>query len=205
MSKLQAELEPQANGTWATGSMLEQLVPEIALHVMSFLDRESLCHLSMTNSVMRRAANDDRSWKALYHKDFTAEQTEISPPNGWKAYYAATKAVIDVSEDWYKVFRAKSLRRMSHLWLKADYVKCIHPGGVIFTGYDKVLQSWGIFFDWDQQYDIQVHDVRVRVFGDMAWVTLKVFVDGAVEPLLVTNIYEFHNGRWLMVHHHSSS
>jgi hypothetical protein len=205
MSKSQAKLEPQGNGTWATGSMMEQLVPEIALHVMSYLDYKSLCRLSMTNSVMRRAANDDRPWKVLYHKDFTTEQTQISPSNGWKAYYAATKAVIDVNEDWYKVFRAKSLRGMSHIWLKADYVKCIHPGGVVFTGYDKVLQSWKIPFDWDQQYNIHVHDVRVRVFGDnMAWVTLKEFVNAAVEPLLTTNIYEFHNGRWFMVHHHSS-
>jgi len=183
---------------------MEQLVPEIAFHVMSYLDYKSLCRLSMTNSVMRRSANDDRSWKSLYHKDYTTEQKEISPPGGWKAYYAATKAVIEVNEDWYKVFRAKSLRGMSHLWLKADYVKCIHPGGGIFTGYDKVLQSWEIPFDWDHHFDIQVHDIRVRVFGDMAWVTLKEFVNAAVEPLLATNIYEFHDGRWFMVHHHSS-
>ena len=46
---------------------------------------------------------------------------------------------------------------------------------------------------------------RVSVFGDMACVTLKLFVDGAMEPLLETNIYVFHNGRYLMVYHHSSS
>ncbi|RVW69079.1 F-box protein SKIP8 [Vitis vinifera] len=27
-----------------------------------------LCRLSMTNSLMRKAANDDNAWKALYHK-----------------------------------------------------------------------------------------------------------------------------------------
>jgi hypothetical protein len=53
----------------ATGaSMMEQLVPEITTHALSYLDCTSLCHLSMTNSAMRRAANDDGAWKALYHK-----------------------------------------------------------------------------------------------------------------------------------------
>jgi hypothetical protein len=49
-------------------SMMEQLVPEITTHALSYLDCTSLCHLSMTNSAMRRAANDDGAWKALYHK-----------------------------------------------------------------------------------------------------------------------------------------
>lgn len=49
-------------------SMMEQLVPEITTHALSYLDYPSLCRLSMTNSSMRRAANDDNAWKALYHK-----------------------------------------------------------------------------------------------------------------------------------------
>lgn len=49
-------------------SMMEQLVPEIRTHALSYLDYPSLCRLSMTNSLMRKAANDDNAWKALYHK-----------------------------------------------------------------------------------------------------------------------------------------
>lgn len=49
-------------------SMMEQLVPEITTHALSYLDYLSLCRLSMTNSLMRKAANDDNAWKALYHK-----------------------------------------------------------------------------------------------------------------------------------------
>lgn len=52
----------------AGGSMMEQLVPEITTHALSYLDYPSLCRLSMTNSSMRRAANDDNAWKMLYHK-----------------------------------------------------------------------------------------------------------------------------------------
>lgn len=49
-------------------SILEQLMPEITMHALSFLDYPSLCRLSMTNSVMRKAANDESAWKALYQK-----------------------------------------------------------------------------------------------------------------------------------------
>lgn len=51
-------------------SMMEQLVPEITTHALTYLDYQSLCRLSMTNTLMRRAANDDNAWKALYHKVF---------------------------------------------------------------------------------------------------------------------------------------
>lgn len=57
------------NGGVQTGaSMMEQLVPEIRTHALSYLDYRSLCRLSMTNSTMRKAANDDNAWKSLYHK-----------------------------------------------------------------------------------------------------------------------------------------
>lgn len=49
-------------------SMMEQLVPEIMQHTLSYLDYKSLCNMSMTNSVIRRAASDDSAWKSLFHK-----------------------------------------------------------------------------------------------------------------------------------------
>lgn len=49
-------------------SIIEQLVPEITMHALSYLDYPSLCRLSMTNSLMHKVANDENAWKALYHK-----------------------------------------------------------------------------------------------------------------------------------------
>ncbi|KAL2347583.1 hypothetical protein Fmac_001583 [Flemingia macrophylla] len=97
-------------------SMMEELVSEITTHALSYLDYPSLCRLSMTNSSMRKAANNDNAWKALYHKgfhlfflftvfaliaflfqDFTLEQDSVTPTNGWKAYYAATRAIVNIN------------------------------------------------------------------------------------------------------------
>ncbi|KAF3787533.1 F-box protein [Nymphaea thermarum] len=185
-------------------SMMEQLVPEITTHALSYLDYPSLCRLSMTNSSMRKAANDDNAWKALYHKDFTVEQYNITPPNGWKSYYAATKAVVNVNAGFYNIIRERSLEAMGRLWLRADYVKCIHGSGELFAGYDAVIESWALAFNWHQGVAFHIRDVRVRVLPDMAWVTMKAYVDVDSGPFNVTNIYEFHNGQWFMVHHHSS-
>ncbi|RDX85466.1 F-box protein SKIP8, partial [Mucuna pruriens] len=185
-------------------SMMEELVPEITTHALSYLDYPSLCRLSMTNSLMRKAANDDNAWKALYHKDFTLEQDSITPTNGWKAYYAATRAIVNINTEFFNIVRDKSLPAMSRFWLNADYVKCIHASGELFSGYNAVMQSWQLVFNWEQGLNFQVRDVRARVLTDMAWVSMKTYVDMDTGPFNVTNVFEFHNGRWYMVHHHSS-
>ncbi|PKA54402.1 F-box protein SKIP8 [Apostasia shenzhenica] len=242
-------------------SMMEQLVPEITTHALSYLDHTSLCRLSMTNSAMRRAANDDNAWKALYQKDFTAEQDNLTPTHGWKSYYAATKAIINVNAEFCNIIRERSLPAMSRLWLHADYVKCIHSSGELYMGaaceqqilvlpcilgcpnsnfpfippppnhtafacaaavrscgsdhssgrgrgdvdtYNSVMNSWASAFNWAQGITLQVRDVRARVASDMAWVTMKAYIDADSDQFFMTNVYEFHGGRWYMVHHHST-
>ncbi|XWS61594.1 hypothetical protein CRYUN_Cryun07bG0139300 [Craigia yunnanensis] len=185
-------------------SMMEQLVPEITTHALSYLDYPSLCRLSMTNSLMRKAANDDNAWKALYHKDFTLEQDSATPVNGWKAYYAVTRAIMSVNTEFFNIIRDRSLPAMSRFWLKSDYVKCVHASGELFSGYNAVIQSWQLAFNWEQGVDFQVRDVRARVLTEMAWVTMKTYIDMNNGAFNMTNVFEFHHGRWYLVHHHSS-
>ncbi|GFP98062.1 F-box protein skip8 [Phtheirospermum japonicum] len=186
-------------------SMMEQLVPEITTHALSYLDYPSLCRLSMTNSLMRKAANDDNAWKALYHKDFSLEQVNVNPPDGWKAYYAATRAIVNINSEFFGIIRERSLQAMGHFWLNADYVKCVHATGESFSGYNAVMDSWQLVFSWEHVTDFQIRDVSTRVLSNMAWVTMKAYLDIAPGPFNVTNVYEFHNGRWCMVHHHTTA
>lgn len=183
-------------------SMMEQLVPEITTHALSYLDYPSLCRLSMTNSLMRKAANDDNAWKALYHKDFTLEQDSLTPTNGWKAYYAATRAIMNVNADFFKIIKERSVPAMERFWLNADYVKCFHASGEYFTGFNAVIGSWQLAFNWEQNVDFEIRDVKARVMTDSAWVTMKAYLNMGSGN--VTNVFEFHNGRWYMVHHHCS-
>lgn len=64
------------------------------------------------------------------------EQTSVKPADGWKAYYAATRAIVNVNAEFFDIIRDRSLPAMSRFWLDADYVKCIHASGELFTGYD---------------------------------------------------------------------
>ena len=64
------------------------------------------------------------------------EQDNVTPVNGWKAYYAATRAIVNINSEFFNVVRKRSLPAMSRLWLNADYVKCFHASGEYFTGYD---------------------------------------------------------------------
>lgn len=67
-----------------------------------------------------------------------------------------------------------------------------------------MIQGWQLFFNWDRELNYQIRDVRARVLRDMAWVTMKTYLDMDNGPYNVTNVFEFHNGQWYMVHHHSS-
>lgn len=64
------------------------------------------------------------------------EQDSITPVNGWKAYYAATRTIVNINADFFNIIRERSLQAMGRLWLNADYVKCFHASGEIFSGYD---------------------------------------------------------------------
>lgn len=63
------------------------------------------------------------------------EQDTVRPRNGWKAYYAATRAIVNVNSEFFDIIRERSLSSMRRFWLNADYVKCIHASGELFSGY----------------------------------------------------------------------
>ncbi|KAL8536928.1 hypothetical protein ACS0TY_012204 [Phlomoides rotata] len=61
--------------------------------------------------------------------DFTLEQDNVTPPNGWKAYYAATRAIVTVNAEFFRIVKERLLQDMGQFWLNADYVKCFHASG----------------------------------------------------------------------------
>ncbi|GER41529.1 nuclear transport factor 2 family protein [Striga asiatica] len=134
-------------------SMMEQLVPEITSYALTYLDYQSLCCLAITSSFMRKAANDDNAWKAVYLK----------------------------------------LLIFPTFFLDSVY------------SYNEVIESWQVVLRWEHVANFQVGKVRIRVLSDVAWVTMSVYIDFAPGPFNVTNVYEFHNGRWCMVHHHTTA
>lgn len=77
----------------------------------------------------------------LCFQDFTLEQDSVTPANGWKSYYAATRAILGINAEFFNIIRERQLPGMGQLWFNADYVKCIHASGELFSGYGVFLSG----------------------------------------------------------------
>eukprot|EP00262_Sarcandra_glabra_P000905 TRINITY_DN10943_c0_g2_i3.p1 TRINITY_DN10943_c0_g2~~TRINITY_DN10943_c0_g2_i3.p1 ORF type:complete len:207 (+),score=18.67 TRINITY_DN10943_c0_g2_i3:219-839(+) len=185
-------------------SLLEQLEINILMHMMSFLDHQSLCCLSMTNSLMRWVSNDDVFWKVLYLKEFAIERGRVIPPNGWKPYYASRKAIFNMEAEFFNSIRQRSLPAMKRLWSTYENVYCGFGVGPYIIGYKEVMETWVLLFRSGEIPNFQIHEVRfIDMDVDGAIVSTKVKVESSFD--IIYNMYLPHkdNGRWYL-HNHDS-
>lgn len=123
---------------------------------------------------------------------------------------AADDPVADVNRRFYEAFESLDIKRMEGIWLREDYIKCVHPGWALLTGWDAVMESWKRIFENTQEMRFTLTDVRLRVQGELAWVTLYENLNSTLEGqlnaavVLTTNIYEERPEGWFMIHHHGS-
>ncbi|VVB11886.1 unnamed protein product [Arabis nemorensis] len=155
------------------------------------------------------------------------------PVNGWKAYYAATKTLMNANSEFFEIMAAKSLDRMRRLWLNADHVVCFHESGELTQGtyylhvvtaffcffnfsgfrimvlerYEAVMRRWEyLFTSWEFLFDLDAFNFWVApVLTNTVWVTMCTYHHVAIDgPLCIANLFQLHNNRWLLVHHHCS-
>ena len=99
---------------------------------------------------------------------------------------------------------------MAQVWLHADWVKCLHPGWDLLVGWDEVQGSWEEIFRSTEQMMVSISRPLVHVAGDVAWISCLENVTTAyqndISSALVeaTNIFLRRQGRWLLVHHHTT-
>ena len=120
------------------------------------------------------------------------------------------EAVQKANQGFYDAFSGLDIIEMSRAWLQDGSVKCIHPGWALLTGWEDVMRSWERIFDNATMMQFAITDLEITVEGDWAWVTCTeniTFVDDARVAegrVQATNMYKFHDSKWLMVHHHGS-
>lgn len=111
---------------------------------------------------------------------------------------------------FYRAFEALDVALMDEVWAHADYVKCVHPGWPLITGWEAVRESWRTIFENTAEMRFTLGDVDVQVAGALGWVTctenILQSVRGriSVTSVLATNLFERGAGGWRMVHHHAS-
>jgi ketosteroid isomerase-like protein len=103
--------------------------------------------------------------------------------------------------------RGKDSLAMRDAWHHTPRVTSGHPTGEWAHGWDEVSATWDLFASFGKEGDggTQVRDLRVHLYGDVAYVT-AVFVaapswGGA--QLNCTNVLHRVDGVWKLVHHHA--
>ncbi|HEX9879991.1 MAG TPA: nuclear transport factor 2 family protein, partial [Candidatus Binatia bacterium] len=110
----------------------------------------------------------------------------------------------------YRAFESLDIREMEKVWLREDYVRCIHPGWARISGWEDVLSSWRRIFENTQEMRFELTEVTIHVQGVLAWLTLYENISTRVEGetsrgiILTTNIFEKWQGRWWIIHHHGA-
>lgn len=116
----------------------------------------------------------------------------------------------EAEEAFYLAFTRRDLAAMMAIWLNADHVECIHPGGPRLQGFEAIRHSWQQIF---QQGDsLQFHIVRHQCTqtGNLAIHSVSEHVqsDGlnpdSTAEVISTNIYELTPEGWRIILHHAS-
>lgn len=121
-------------------------------------------------------------------------------------------AVAETNERFYRAMENADLAAMGGLWLHTDWIKCVHPGWELLTGWEKVRESWAQIFANQTGMRVTATEVSVKLDGNFAWISctenLAIFVDNTSAPAsattTATNLFQRVAGEWRLVHHHAS-
>ena len=111
---------------------------------------------------------------------------------------------------FYRAIESLDLELMTEVWAHETWVKCVHPGWEVISGWRRVRESWSRIFEEGQRMRISPSSVTISTEGDFAWVTclenITVFEETSFDSAqaVATNLFIRRQGRWLMVHHHAS-
>jgi ketosteroid isomerase-like protein len=119
-------------------------------------------------------------------------------------------AVQEVNAKFYEALSAQDLGAMEALWLHEPWVRCVHPGWEMLTGWQSIRKSWSNIFKNTTYLKIYASKVTIHTNEAVAWVVCTENIASAQDAnyqtatALATNIYQRIGTRWLMVHHHAS-
>jgi hypothetical protein len=111
---------------------------------------------------------------------------------------------------FYRAFESLKRAEMEPVWLKSARVHCTHPGWRRLVGYAAVMDSWQRIFENTFEMSFDLTGVEIVVVGDLAWVvcteniTSRTYDGISRSQVEATNVFERHDGRWRLVHHHGS-
>jgi ketosteroid isomerase-like protein len=121
-----------------------------------------------------------------------------------------SQAVRDANLAFYRAFETLDAEKMEAVWVPSVRAQCTHPGWRRLVGFAAVMESWRRIFENTFGMKFDITGVEISVCGDVAWVvcteniTSQTYDGLAQSQVEATNVFERHEGRWLLVHHHGS-
>jgi ketosteroid isomerase-like protein len=118
--------------------------------------------------------------------------------------------VLAANRAFYAALHNLDMPLMAQAWLHTDWVKCMHPGWDLLVGWDEIQASWDNIFRSTDRMMVSISRPLVHVAGDVAWVSCLEHVTAAQQNDLstalveATNIFLRREGRWLLVHRHTT-
>lgn len=123
---------------------------------------------------------------------------------------AAEIGAEEANAEFYKALESGSADRMSEVWLHEEWVRCVHPGWDMVTGWKGVSDTWEKIFEEGPNMRVAPTSVSATVLGEAALVTcvenITVFQEASFDSMqaVASNLFISRGGRWLLVHHHAS-
>lgn len=116
------------------------------------------------------------------------------------------------SQTFISAIAARDIRAMDKVWAHESYAAFIGPlSTTIVVGWDGVRKVWDMRFGQFDRVTISSAESHVRTNGKVAWAVGMEKVellrkDGKTLSFdaFVTNVFEEHDGRWLMVSHQAT-
>jgi hypothetical protein len=116
----------------------------------------------------------------------------------------------EANEHFYQVLESLDLAAMQELWLRADWVRCIHPGWEGLSGWTAVAYSWEQIFAntrWLRVTPTGVETAVVEPIGIVSCsenISSKQNEDVGLAVAQATNVFLRTPAGWRMIVHHAS-
>jgi len=116
------------------------------------------------------------------------------------------------SRDFIAAISARDIQAMDKLWAHESYVTFMGPLSTnIVIGWNGVKKAWEMRFGKFDRVTISLGESHVRTNGKVAWAVgiekaqlLRKNGETVSFDAFVTNVFEEHDGRWLMVSHQAT-
>jgi ketosteroid isomerase-like protein len=122
------------------------------------------------------------------------------------------EGVIAASQVFIAAISARDIGAIDKVWAHEPYATFMGPlSTTVVVGWDGIRKAWEMRFSQFDRVTISVAESHVRINGKVAWAIgiekvqlLRKNGDTLSFDAFVTNVFENHDGRWLIVSHQAT-